>query len=173
MFKKMLTLALAGASIASMPACTDRQIAASALVIGAAVVCDLDCGPTYDRPHHRRGRVHHPRHHRGHRWSSGAGTEFVSTDDRVIAVANNYDVSHYAATYLVRAVSLAQAKDSSGIKALGLNVQDFKAIMDGESLEAGKISALSLRLLMSKADTERLVGEMAEDIQMEKSVRGL
>jgi hypothetical protein len=173
MFKKMLTLALAGASLATMPACTDRQIAASALVIGAAVVCDLDCGPRYDRPHHRRGRVVHHRHHRGHRWSSGAGTDFVSTDDRVIALANNYDVSHYAATYIVRAVALAQAKDTSGIEALGLDVKDFKAIMDGDSIEADKINALSLRLLLSKSETQRLVSEMSEDIQMEKSVRGL
>ncbi|MEK7355896.1 MAG: hypothetical protein AAB250_05575 [Bdellovibrionota bacterium] len=174
MFKKAITLAVATASLATLPACTDTQIAASALVIGAAVVCDWDCGPRYDRPHHRHGRHrHHVPHRHGHRWSSGAGLEFVSTDARVIALANNYDVSHYAATYLVRAVALAQAKDTSGIKALGLDVSDFKDIMDGDEIEASKVNALSLRLLMSKSETERLIGEMSEDIQLEKAARNL
>lgn len=174
MLKKMMTLALASVSLATLPSCTDRQIAASALVIGAAVVCDLDCGPRYDRPHHRRHRHHHHHghhHRRGHRWAGG--TEFVSQDARVIAVANNYDTSHYAATYIVRAVLLAQAEDTSGIKALGLEVKDFKNIMDGKSLEADKLTALSTRLLLSKAETERVVQEMSEDIQMEKAIRDL
>ena len=174
MFKKILTLALATVSFATLPGCTDNEVAASALIIGAAVICDTGCGPSHSH-HHRRHRHHRHGHHhrRGHRWAGEAQAPFVSTDARVIEVANNYDISHYAATYIVRAIVLAQTKDSSGIKDLGLTVSDFKDIMDGDKLEAGKLNALSLRLLMNKQDTEQLVQEMSEDIQVEKAVADL
>lgn len=172
MFKKMLTLALAAASFAATPGCTDNEIAASALVIGAAVICDTGCGDGGYHRHHRHGR-----HRHGHYYAADIAGDvtggFQSQDARVIEVANNYDVTHYAATYLVRAIVLAQTKDSSGIKALGLDVSDFKDIMKGEALEAEKIQALSKRLLVSETEATRIVTEMSEDIQAEKAARGL
>jgi len=171
MFKKMITLALACASFAALPGCTDNEIAASALVIGAAVICDDGCGPDVHYHH-----VHHyppPRYHRPGRWAGATGSDFVSTDARVISVANSYDISHYAATYVVRAILLAEAKDTSGIQALGLDVSDFKNIMDGKALDSDKLNAMSIRLLMSKGETEDLVANMSTDIQAEKAARGL
>jgi hypothetical protein len=170
MFKKMLTLVLAAASMAALPGCTDNEIAASALVIGAAVICDTGCGDGYHH-HHRHGRYRRHRHY----YSAGLDQTggFVSQDSRVIAVSDNYDVTHYAATYLVRAVVLAQTKDTSGIKALGLDVSDFKDIMKGNSLEDAKLEALAKVLLVDKTEAERIVGEMSEDIQAEKAARGL
>lgn len=171
MFKKMITLALVGASFAALPGCTDSEIAASALVIGAAVICDDGCGP--DVHYHHVHRYPPPRYRHYDRWAGTAASDFVSTDARVIKVANSYDISHYAATYVVRAILLAEAKDTSGIKALGLDVSDFKDIMDGKALESDKLNAMSLRLLMSKGETEDLVQNMSQDIQAEKAARGL
>ena len=105
--KKVSALAVSGLMMASMSGCTDQEVAATALVIGAAVICDDDCGSHHE--HREPGRGHYdPRDHRdrrdrrdrddrgrgrGRHWaatvSSSALTkasDFVSTDARVIKV---------------------------------------------------------------------------------------
>ena len=88
-----------------------------------------------------------------------------STDSRVITVAKKYDISHYAATYIVRALALADMNDDSGIKDLGLKVSDMKRIAKGKSLDSQKLEAMSNRLLMSTESVEQLLFDMKNDIK--------
>ena len=178
---KMVTLAMAAGVLMTLPACTGTQIAASAGVIGAGVICDgFRCLGDDDRYERGGGwgrggweRHNHGGWHRDRYDVVVAAPAFVSTDSRVIGTAAKYGISHYAATYIVRAITLAQAQDTSGITDLGLTVSDFKDIYDGQALAADKMSALASKLLMSNEDTATLVQEMSADVQAEKSARGL
>ncbi len=99
--------------------------------------------------------------------------KFVSTDARVINLANNYEISHYAATYLVRAIVMAEAKDTTGVKELGLELTDFRNLYQGKKIADSKVQALGSKLRLNADETARLISDMSEDVQIEKSVRGL
>lgn len=200
--KKVSALAMSGLMMTSLAGCTDQEVAASALIIGAAIICDDDCGSHHET--RKPGRGHHnPRHdHRDHRddrhdrrdrrdrrdrddrgrgrhWSATVSSsalaktasDFVSTDARVIKVSNRYEVPHYAATYLVRAIVMAEVQDMSGIKDLGIEVADFRGIYEGKKLESAKIDILGKKLLLDRAETERLLKEMSQDVTTEKQHR--
>jgi hypothetical protein len=194
MIRSGLTFVMAAGAFSTMSGCTNNEVAASALVIGAAAIVTADDSPAPHR--HRRDRYvpRYDRHRGPHRHdlagevqssalsaavdaaskaTSPAAASFKSADARVIALAENYDISHYAATYLVRAIVLAQAKDTSGIEALGLSVGDFKELYEGKELEAAKIETLGAKLKMDAASTEQLVADMTVDVQAEKAARGL
>lgn len=193
-----MVLTLAVGATASLPGCSAEEIAATALVIGAvAIVSDGDVSaPVRDRRNDRRDhrgwdrprgegpRGDGPRGPRGRDFAATESTaqfagllksapKFVSKDARVINLANNYEVSHYAATYLVRAIVLAESKDASGVKALGLDLKDFRDLYQGKKLENSKIEKLGSTLRLSGSETARLVSDMSEDVQIEKAVRGL
>ena len=91
----------------------------------------------------------------------------------MISLATNYDISYYAATYLVRAIVMAQAKNTAGVKDLGLSVSDFKNLFDGKETAAAKVDILSAKLKIDNAPTARLVQEMTADVQAEKAARGI
>lgn len=89
---------------------------------------------------------------------------FQSTDSRVIQVANKYAITHYAATYIVRAVELAKVDDESGIKDLGLSKKDFQKVLKGK-LSDEKVEILGAKLLMPTEDVEQLIGRIKNDIE--------
>lgn len=93
-----------------------------------------------------------------------AQSPFRSTDSRVIQVAQKYDITHYAATYIVRAVELAKIDDASGIADLGLEKKDFQKMIKGK-LSDEKLAAVGSKLLMTTEDVERLMIEMKTDIK--------
>lgn len=196
MIRSGLTFVMAAGAFSTMSGCTNNEVAASALVIGAAAIISSDDSPAPHRRYHRERYVPRYDRHRGpHRHdlagevqssaltaavaaasskaTSPSAAAFKSADARVIALADNYDISHYAATYLVRAIVLAQAKDTSGIEALGLSVGDFKELYEGKELEAAKIETLGAKLKMDAASTAQLVADMTVDVQAEKAARGL
>ncbi|RYZ68950.1 MAG: hypothetical protein EOP05_15575 [Proteobacteria bacterium] len=144
-----------------------------------------DRGPRGDGPRHDGPRGDGPRGPRGDRGFAAtestaqfagllkSAPKFQSKDARVINLANNYEVSHYAATYLVRAIVLAEAKDASGVKDLGLELKDFRDLYQGKELADSKVQKLGAKLRLSESETARLVSDMSEDVQIEKAVRGL
>lgn len=176
--RSVLSVVILAGACAALNGCTDDEIAASALVIGAAAIAGGGNVEVREEHWHRGPR-------RWHDMSATvassaldakiapAASSFVSKDARVIALADKYDVSDYAATYLVRAIVLAQAKDASGVKDLGLSVGDFKDLYDGKEMASAKIDVLASKLKMDSASTSRLVSEMAADVQTEKAARGL
>jgi hypothetical protein len=201
--RSALTLVLAAGAFSTLPGCTADEVAATALVIGAvAITADGDASiPVRDHRHERRQHRGWDRHDgpRGDfdrfpgrgpgRRDRGPGhfaaesdaqfsslvsaPKFVSSDARVINMANNYEISHYAATYLVRAIVLAEQKDVSGVKDLGLELKDFRDLYQGKELAGKKIETLGAKLRLSQSETARLVSDMGEDVQIEKAVRGL
>lgn len=205
--KSVLTVALAAGSLVTLPACTDGELIASSIIVGAAIIGSDNDGHYYDRGHRRdrsyrpierrgrggRGHIPPRRHYAYSLEQAGATTsaletalasqdaaavsageyEFVSTDERVIKVADKYAISDYAATYVVRAVVLAQAKDLSGIAELGLEKSDMKKLAEGKELKAEKIEKMSAKLMLSTDETERLVKELSEDIQAEKAAKNI
>ncbi len=98
-------------------------------------------------------------------------SNFESTDSRVIMVADKYDITHYAATYIVRAIELAKVKDASGINDLGLKRKDFKKILDGDELAESKKAALGEKLLMDTDSVDRLLFDMSNDIDYAHSAK--
>lgn len=198
-----LTLTLAAGAFSALPGCTSDEIAATALVIGAvAIVSDDDASvEVRDHRHERRDRRERDRFdrrdwdrpdfdrhegpgRRGPRFAGSAESlkaeglvlatpKFVSTDARVINLANNYEISHYAATYLVRAIVMAEAKDTTGVKELGLELTDFRNLYQGKKIAESKVQALGSKLRLNADETARLISDMSEDVQIEKSVRGL
>lgn len=90
---------------------------------------------------------------------------FQSTDARVIKVADKYQISDYAATYIVRAIELAKANDESGITDLGLEKSDFAKVIKGKALSEEKMQALSSRLLMTPERAEKLLSDIKNDIK--------
>lgn len=213
----MMVMALAAGSLVALPACTDGEIIASSILIGAAVISDDN---HYERRHHhhdgrrrddlreRRERRERDRYNRNddyqgrierpfypdHPVRPGHGpvtpprrrtfaleqaqtvsqlpvSDFVSTDARVIKTAEKYEISHYAATYVVRAILLAQTKDLSGMSDLGLEKSDVKSLYDGKPLSENKISAMATKLLMTPEETALLVDDMSADVQAEKAAR--
>lgn len=192
--KSMMAVALAAGSLVALPACTDGEIIASSIIIGAAVIADDDHDHHH---HHHHGRIvrpqpHYPSnpvrpgHHRvspprrvyaleqGQRLAideQAPAPEFVSSDERVIKTADKYEISHYAATYVVRAILLAQSKDLSGMKDIGLEKSDLKKIYQGKALDDDKLQVMAAKLLMSEEDTAILIDDMSQDIQAEKAAR--
>ena len=203
--RSSLTLILASGVFSTMSGCTDNEIAASALIIGAAAILNSDETPAPHRYHHDRyvprsddgvygsieiegsrrhdfaARVQSPSlslalaevTSAADKTLSPAAAAFRSTDARVIALAKNYEISDYAATYLVRAIVLAQTKDTSGIEALGLSVGDFKDLYQGKSLEAAKVEKLGSKLQLKEAAAAQLVSDLTIDVQAAKAARGL
>lgn len=98
-------------------------------------------------------------------------SNFESTDSRVILVADKYDITHYAATYIVRAIELAKVKDVSGIVDLGLKKSDFKKVLAGEELSLEKREALGQKLLMDEDSVNRLLFDMSNDIEYARSAQ--
>lgn len=92
-------------------------------------------------------------------------TIFTSHDERVARVSEKYGISHYAGTYVVRAVLLAEKNDMSGVADLGLDKKDLENIYSGKSLSPEKMDALSKKLLMPVKDTEKLATEIAAAIE--------
>ena len=106
--------------------------------------------------------------------TSAAAAAFKSNDARVKAFAQRYEVTDYAATYAVRAILLAQAKDTSGIEALGLSVGDMKDLYQGKkNLEAAKIETAAAKMKLTSAATAQLFADLQADTQAEKAARGL
>lgn len=138
-------------------------------------------GGGYDRGgRDDRGGRGAPRDHRGPRRNTFALTtkavapaEFVSDDARVIKIADKYEITDYAATYIARAVILAEQKSLAGVQELGLTKRDLQKVYQGKELETSKIEVLSEKLVLSRGETQRLLKEMSEDIQVEKAARGL
>lgn len=106
--------------------------------------------------------------------TSSAAASFKSSDARVTAMADRYGITEYAATYAVRAIVLAQTKDTSGIEALGLSVGDMKELYQGKkALEAAKIDAAASTMKMTSAATAQFFSDLQADTQAEKAARGL
>jgi hypothetical protein len=86
-------------------------------------------------------------------------------DARVQTVANKYQISNYAGTYIVRAIVKAQSKDVSGITDLGLTADDFETVYSGGTLPDAKIDILSKKLMMDPRATSTLVEQLTKDVQ--------
>lgn len=188
LIRKAITSVVAVAALATMPGCTAEEFATTALVIGAvAIAADSDVSvDVRDSRHHRRGRGGYDRGGRGGYGRGGRGggrhyaaplafgkKEFVSQDARVIRMADNFQIPHYAATYLVRAIVLAEQKDVSGVKDLGLEPSDMRDLYQGKRIDSEKVEALGSKLLLSPAATKQLIADLSADAQLEKAARGL
>lgn len=86
---------------------------------------------------------------------------FVSHDERVAKVSERYGISHYAATYVVRAALLAEQDDMSGLTDLGLNKKDLEKIYEGKQIASDKMDSMAAKLLMTNAETQSLVDKIA------------
>lgn len=200
----VMTVALSAGAFSALPGCTADEIAATALVIGAAAIVsdgeaslevrehrhdrrerrgwDRHDGPRHDGPRHDGPGRGGPRFAASSdsapfaslvSTSAVAKSAFESKDQRVINLAHNYNISHYAATYLVRAIVLAEAKDVSGVKELGLELKDFRDLYQGKKVAEAKVEKLGSKLRLNADETAQLVSDMSEDVQIEKAVRGL
>ena len=98
----------------------------------------------------------------------GTRPQFQSTDSRVIKVANKYAITHYAATYIVRAVELAKVDDESGIKDLGLSKKDFQKVLKGK-ISDEKLAVLGAKLLMPTEEVEQLIVRIKNDAEYAKA----
>ncbi len=98
----------------------------------------------------------------------GTGPQFQSTDSRVIKVANKYEITHYAATYIVRAVELAKVDDESGIKDLGLSKKDFQKALKGK-ISDDKLAILGEKLLMPTEEVAQLIVRIKNDAEYAKA----
>jgi hypothetical protein len=93
--------------------------------------------------------------------SDGAAYQFTSHDERVAKVSEKYGISHYAATYVVRAALLAENNDLSGLADLGLNKNDLENIYQGKGISQTKMDVMGAKLLMSNTETQLLVDKVA------------
>lgn len=176
-------------TMASTTACTGTDVLTAAVIIGAAVAAPNDHRPI-GRGHVRRDRNDHRQDHRGHRNDgridrrprhrnmfalqvAATPESFKSSDARVVKIADKYEITDYAATYIARAIILAEQKDLSGVKEMGLSLKDLQKVYKGKEIETSKLEAVSEKLVLSRGDTQRLLKEMSEDIQVEKTARGL
>ncbi len=96
------------------------------------------------------------------------GTSFTSPDPRVAGVAQKYGISHYAATWIVRATLLAEQDDMTGLHELGLENKDLEKIYEGKKLKPIKMNGLGEKLLMTNEETQRLIEAIAANIEAEK-----
>lgn len=99
-----------------------------------------------------------------HEVLSSAG-KFVTHDLRVARVSDRYDISHYAATKVVRALILAERGQMAGFHSLGLTTNDAKRVYNGEKLSERKLAAVGEKLNMSNDDTETLFRKIADVVR--------
>jgi hypothetical protein len=91
--------------------------------------------------------------------------KFVTHDSRVATVSDRYNISHYAATHVVRAIVLADKGDMSGLQHMGLTSQDAQDVYSGKALPEVKLNAVGTKLNMSNEDTEILMAKIAKVVQ--------
>ena len=91
--------------------------------------------------------------------------KFVTHDSRVARVSDRYDISHYAATSVVRALILAEKGHMSGFHKMGLSTDDAKRVYNGEKLSERKLTAIGEKLNMTNDDTEELLRKISDVVR--------
>lgn len=155
------------------------QVAAALGIVVSALFmqgCDVDGTvvigpPRYDYPPHHRwcgydrwGRYYCDDYWRYGDYSNGLSTEaagFVTRDQRAAQVSERYDVSHYASSFVVNAVTRAERGDMSGLTLLGLTRADAETVYNGGRLSQDKLSTVGNKLRMSNDDVETLVAKIS------------
>lgn len=99
---------------------------------------------------------------------SNEGASFTSPDPRVAGAAQKYGISHYAATWIVRATLLAEQDDMTGLNELGLEKKDLEKIYEGKKLKTEKMNGLGEKLLMTNQETQKLIDAIAANVEAEK-----
>jgi hypothetical protein len=93
------------------------------------------------------------------------GIAFNTTDIRAGRVSAKYDISHYAAAYVVRAAVLADRGNMTGLNEMGLTKQDAQDLYAGKRLSEEKITAVGEKLNMTNNDTEVLMNKILQVVR--------
>lgn len=95
----------------------------------------------------------------------GNNNEYTTGDQRIAQVSERYNVSHYAAAYVVNAVVRAEQGDLSGLTTVGLSQQDAETIYNGGTLPASTINNVGEKVRMTNKDTTRLLNQIAQVVR--------